>query len=108
MIINNAPLTYVFPNTIETSLIPNHLLFGRQLFYFFNITSTVVRNATVLSSTTDNHFLGRWRHEYVVHLREAQRTSKLNINSLEIIANDIVLVFYEKVLRHLRIVIVLR
>ena len=29
LIINNAPLTYVYPNTIETCLTPNHLLFGR-------------------------------------------------------------------------------
>ena len=43
-----------------------------------------------------NHFLDRWRHEYVVNLRETQRTSKLNINSLKINVNDIVLVFYEK------------
>ena len=54
-----------------------------------------------------NHFLDRWRHEYVVNLRETQRTSKLNINSLKINVNDIVLVFYEKVSRHFwRIVIV--
>ena len=33
---------------------PNHLLFGRQLLYYFNTTSIVVRNVTVLSSTTDN------------------------------------------------------
>ena len=25
LIINNAPLTYVYPNTIETYLTPNHL-----------------------------------------------------------------------------------
>ena len=59
LIIDNKPLTYVYPNTIET---PNHLLFGRQLSYSSNITSTVVRNLTVLSRTTDkinrisNHF----------------------------------------------------
>ena len=70
MIINNAPLTYVYPNTIETCLTPNHLLFGRQLLYSSNTTSTVVRNLTVLSSTTDKinriskHFLDRWRHEF--------------------------------------------
>ena len=29
LIINNAPLTYVYQNTIETCLTPNHLLFGR-------------------------------------------------------------------------------
>ena len=53
LIINNAPLTYVYPNTIEACLTPNHLLFGRQLLYSSNTTSTVVRNLTVLSSTTD-------------------------------------------------------
>ena len=103
LIINNKPLTYVYPNTIET---PNHLLFGRQLLYSSNTTSTVVRNLTVLSSTTDkinrisNHFLDRWRHGYVVNLRETQRTSKLGKNSLKINVYDIVLVFYEKMPRH--------
>ena len=64
LIINNAPLTYVYPNTIETCLTPNHLLFGRQLLYSSNTKSTVVRNLTVPSSTTDktnrisNHFFG--------------------------------------------------
>ena len=53
LIINNAPLTHGYPNTIKTCLIPNHLLFVRQLFYSSNTTSTVVRNLTVLSSTTD-------------------------------------------------------
>ena len=81
--------------------------------YSSNTTSTVVRNLTVLSSTTDkincisNHFLDRWRHGYVVNLRETQRASKSNINSLKIIVNDSGLVFYEKVSRHFwRIVIV--
>ena len=44
-----------------------------------------------------NHFWDRWRHEYVVSLREIKRTSKLNINSPKI--NDIVLVNDEKVPR---------
>ena len=88
LIINNKPLTYVYPNTIET---PNHLLFGIQLLYSSNTTSTVVRNLAVPSTTTDkinrisNHVLDRWRHVYVVKLRETQRTSKLNINSLKIL-----------------------
>ena len=54
-----------------------------------------------------NPFLDRWRHEYVVNLRETQWTSKLNINSLKINVNNIVLVFYEKASRQFwRIVIV--
>ena len=66
LIINNALLTYVYPNSLETCLTPNHLLFGRQLPYSSNTTSTVVRNLTVLSSTTDrinsisNQFWNKW------------------------------------------------
>ena len=99
LIINNAPLTYVCPNTIKTCLTPNHLLFGRQFLYSSNKTSTVVTNLNCLSNTTDkingisNHFQDKWRHEYVVNLRETQRTSKLNINSPKINVNDIVLVY---------------
>ena len=87
LIINNAPLTYVYLNTIKSYLTPNHLLFARQLSYYSNTTSTVFGNLTILSSTTDmtnrisNHFWHRWRHEYVVNLCEKQRTWKLNINS---------------------------
>ena len=90
LIINNAPLTYVHPNTIETCLTPYHLLFGRQLLYYSKKASTIVRNLTILSSTTDkinrisNHFWDRWRHEHVVNLRETQQTSKLNISSPKI------------------------
>ena len=31
LIINNGHLIYVYPDTIETCLTPNYLLFGRQL-----------------------------------------------------------------------------
>ena len=85
------------------------------LSYSSKTTLTVVRNLTVLLSITDkinhisNHFLDRWRHGNAVNLRETQRTSKVNIYSLKINVNDIVLVFYEKVPRHFwRIVIVTR
>ena len=70
------------------------MLFGR------NTTSTVVRNLTGVSSTTDkinrisNHFWDKWKYVYAVNLRETQRTSKLNINSPKIKVNDFVLVYY--------------
>ena len=76
LIINNAPLTYVYLNTIKTYLTPNHLLFGRQLLCYCNTTSAVVKNLTVLSSATDkvnginNHFWHRRRYEYKVNLDE--------------------------------------
>ena len=33
LIINNKPLTYLYPNTIETCFTFSHLLFGTQLLY---------------------------------------------------------------------------
>ena len=87
LIINNAPLTYVYPNTIKTYLTLNHLMFKRQLLCYSNTKSTAVRNLIVLSSATDrtnrisNHFWSRWRHEYIVNLCETQRALKLYINS---------------------------
>ena len=50
LIINNAPLTYHYPNTIVTYLTLNHLLFGRQLFNFSSTTSAVVRNLGTLGT----------------------------------------------------------
>ena len=53
--------------------------------------------------------MDRWRHKYVVYLRETQQTPKLNINSLKINVNDIVLAFYKKMPRHFwRIAIITR
>ena len=99
LIINNTCLTYVYPNTMETCLTPDKLLFGGQLLYSSNTTSTIFTNLTVLANTTDkmnrisNHFWDRWRQEYVINLRQTQETSKLNINSPKTNVNDIVLVY---------------
>ena len=91
LIINNAPLTLSkYYQNIYLTL--NHLLFGRQLLYYSNTALTLVRNLIVLSSAIDktnliiNHFLHRWRHEYVVcsNLCETQRASILNVNSQKI------------------------
>ena len=46
LIINNAPLTYVYPDTVKRFLIPNHLLFDSQLLHLKHC-STVVRNLTI-------------------------------------------------------------
>ena len=54
------------------------MLFGRQLLLSSSATSTVAANLTVLSSTSDeinrisNDFWDKWRHKYVVNLRETK------------------------------------
>ena len=90
LIINNASLTYLYPNTIQTCLTRNHLLFARQLLNSCNTTLTEATNLTVLLSTTDkinrisNHFWDRKGQEYVVNLRETQWISKLNIKGKKV------------------------
>ena len=73
LIINNASLTQIYPNTAPRRLTPNHL-FDRQLFYSSNTTSTV---ALVNCITT--YLWEGWANEYVVNLRETQQTSRLSI-----------------------------
>ena len=80
-IVNNAPLTCVYPNTIETCSTPNHLLFERQLFYSFNTRSTDQINRIIFGISGDMN--------YVVNLHETLRTSTLNINSQKTNVNDI-------------------
>ena len=80
LIINSAPLIYVYPNTIKTCLTPNYLLFGRQLLLSSNTTSTVATNLTVLSCTTDKiNRISNYFWDSVVNLRETHQISKLNI-----------------------------
>ena len=109
LIINNGPLTCVYPSTMEICLTPNHLLFGRHLLYSSNIASTVLRNLTILSSTTDkinpisDHF---WDSQESNHCWDRLRREDVS-NSLKINVNNIVLGYDEKVPRHFwRIVIV--
>ena len=81
LIITNATLTNFYSNTTKAYLAPSRLLFGRQLLCYPNTASAVIRNLTILSSTTDklnpisNDFWHRWEHEYVANLRETQRAS---------------------------------
>ena len=52
LIINNAPLIYVYPNTIGTCLTPNYLSFGRHLLLSSNTTSTVAANLRICNKFT--------------------------------------------------------
>ena len=52
LITNNAPSTYAYPNTIETCYTQSFVI-CLTVIIFFNTSSTVLRNVTVLLSTTD-------------------------------------------------------
>ena len=101
MILNNRPLTYVYPDEIQNALTPNHFLFGKTL------TSTSDRNTPTQFSTQNinaqskkvnriiNHFWDRWHKEYFVNLRETHKQNLQNRDQQHIRLNDIVLVHDE-------------
>ena len=78
VIINNVPLTCIYPNTIKTYLTSNHLLFDRQLLCYSKTASALIKNITVLSRPThtmsriSNNFWHRLGHEYAINVRETQ------------------------------------
>ena len=82
MILNNRPLTYVYPNEIENALTPNHLLFGRTLFSTSDLNTPIQftpQNITAQSKKVNriiNHFWDRWHKEFIVNLR---KTDKQNL-----------------------------
>ena len=95
LIINNVPLTNVYPNTIKTCL--TH----RQLLYSSNTISTDKMNRI------SHNVWSWWRHvNNAVNLRETQRTAKLNINSQNVNVNNMVPV-YDKMVQFWRIAIVI-
>ena len=107
LIINNASLTYVYSNTIETCLTLNHFLIGRQLLYSSKTKSTAITNQTTHSSTADkinrisNHFWDSSRYEYICSQFTWDTANiKIKYEFPKINVNNIVLVYNEKVPRH--------
>ena len=105
MILNNLPLTYVYPDETENALTPNYLLFGRTL------TSTSDRNRQMQFRALNiaaqgknvnriiNHFWDRWHKEYVVNLRETHKQNFQNQHEQLIRLNDVVLIHDEILFR---------
>ena len=105
MMLNNCPLTYVYPNEIENALTPNHLLFGRTLFSTSDLNTPIQftpQNITAQSKKVNriiNHFWDRWHKEYIVNLRETHKQNLQNRHQQHIRLNDIVLIHDENLPR---------
>ena len=96
MIINNRSLTHLYPDTTETPLTPNNLVFAR----FLNHTSSndrsindkvFVEGEIQKLSRLMEHFWDRWRKEYVVNLREYHSTKQKVSSNPMIKLKDLVL-----------------
>ena len=105
MMLNNCPLTYVYPNEIENALTPNHLLFGRTLFSTSDLNTPIQftpQNITAQSKKVNriiNHFWDRWHNEFIVNLRKTHKQNLQNQHQQHIRLNDIVLIHDENLPR---------
>ena len=107
-IFNSRPLTYLYDEINCEPLTPNHLLFGRTL-------PTLADNLEFNSSDLDedtpshtkrfwylvhklDHFRSRWKHEYLIDLREFHRSK--TTREVEVKKGDIVLVMEDSYKKH--------
>ena len=107
-IINGRPMTYLYDEINCEPLTPNHLLFGRKLPTLaenldpkFNDldedTPSHTRRFWYLKQKLD-HFRSRWKHEYLVDLREFHRSK--TTGEVEVHKGDIVLVMEDRFKKH--------
>jgi hypothetical protein len=89
-ILNSRPLSYVSADDLEEPLTPSHLLVGRRLLSLPDNLSyqediddedseidpaKLTKRIRHLNNVI-NHFWKRWRHEYLLELREAHRCNQ--------------------------------
>ena len=106
-ILNNCPVTYIYPTDLTSCLTPNHLLYGRVIPSSSSIQSSPLTHdpseLTAYSNqvtTAINRFWDKWRYEYLVNLRETHKYCTNDLYSKPFIqVNDVVLVHSDKTLR---------
>ena len=97
-IVNNQPLTYVYPTELETCITPNLLLFGRTLSFSNQEPAPLITESSSIKlysskiSNIINYFWDRWRKEYTISLRKYQKIVQPNDNLPRINIGDIMIV----------------
>ena len=106
-IMNNRPITYLYPNDLDQCLTPNHLIFGRRLERKSEVRNTEITRKYDYElyhkklSTILDHFWNRWRIEYLADLREQQKYRLKIPKEPNVQIGDIVLIHDEKLPRQL-------
>ncbi|XP_066910906.1 uncharacterized protein [Clytia hemisphaerica] len=100
VMINNRPLTYVYPE-MEEALTPNHLIFGRRINTVAEKlgeqTAQVEKRVQYLETLLE-HFWNRWNKEYLTELREHWKQKRMKRQPITKV-NDIVLIMDDKLAR---------
>ena len=101
--INNRPLTYIYDELTEEPLTPNHLLYGRKLYRNSsgNETEEIIDMAENVK-TLLQHFWKRWKFEYLLELREHQKScqGRARPGREMIKKNDMVLILEDGIKRN--------
>ena len=107
VVLNSRPQAYVEAEGIEEALTPSHLMLGRRIHRLPDpvISTTPVSNVDTLTrrfrylTKLSNHFWNRWRHEYLLSLREHHKGIP-NVQRESVIkTGDIVCIYEDSVAR---------
>ena len=107
--LNNRPLTYLSADEFDKALTPNHLICGRRLEQLPDLN---INHCTEEDLSPDNlnrrqqylanllrHWWNRWKHEYLVDLRETHNLSSSHRGKPCIKEGDIVTIHQDKMPR---------
>ena len=106
--LNNRPLTYLSAEEFDKALTPSHLICGRRLEQLPDLKvpdGNEELNPNVLDkrqkylSSLLRHWWDRWKHEYLVNLRESHNLSSTKCGEPQIKQGDVVTVHQDKVPR---------
>ena len=106
--LNNRPLTYLSAEEFDKALTPSHLICGRRLEQLPDLKvpdGSEELNPNVLNkrqkylSSLLRHWWDRWKHEYLVNLRESHNLSSTKRGEPQIKQGDVVTVHQDKVPR---------
>ena len=101
-ILNNRPLTYIYPTDLTSCLTPNHLLYGRVIQSSSIQSSPLTHDPSELTTysnqvtTVINRFWNKWRYEYLANLRETHKHYFTNKNQPFTQVSNVVLVHSDK------------
>ena len=100
--LNNRPLTYLSVEEFDKALTPSHLICGRRLESLpdreikdvteENLNRKLLLKRQEFIAKLLSHWWNRWKHEYLVDLRESHNLSTKRIGQPTIAVGDVVIV----------------
>ena len=104
--LNNRPFTYLSAEEFDKALTPSHHICGRQLEQLPDVkvpngneelSPNVLNKRQKYLSSLLRHWWDRWKHEYLVNLRESHNLSSTRRGEPQIKQGDAVTVHQDKV-----------